>query len=66
MPNLNIKHIEYDWSSLHKESPVVDVGGGIGTVSMTLAKMHPQLKIIVQDREQVVKDGPKVCFAYTL
>ena len=66
MLNLNIKRTEYDWSSLHKESPVVDVGGGIGTVSMTLAKMHPQLKIIVQDREQVVKDGPKVCFAYAL
>lgn len=53
--------LDYEWSSLSLGCPVVDVGGGIGTVSMTLAALQPQLKIVVQDRGQVVADGPKVC-----
>lgn len=50
---------EFDWSALPAGSTVVDVGGGIGTVSMALTKMQPQLKIVVQDRASVVADGPK-------
>lgn len=37
----------------------MDVGGGIGTVSMALTKMQPQLNLVVQDRASVVADGPK-------
>lgn len=60
--SLTCHPLEYDWSTLSLDRPVVDVGGGIGTVSMALSKMQPQLKIVVQDRQQVVTDGPKVCF----
>ncbi|KAM6499102.1 S-adenosyl-L-methionine-dependent methyltransferase [Amanita muscaria] len=50
----------YDWKSLPNDALVVDVGGGIGSVSMTLAKEHPNLKIIVQDQAYVVENGTKV------
>ncbi|KIL66630.1 hypothetical protein M378DRAFT_160640, partial [Amanita muscaria Koide BX008] len=50
----------YDWQSLPKDALVVDVGGGVGTVSMTLAKEHPNLKIIIQDQPGVVENGIKV------
>lgn len=60
--SLTCHPLEYDWSTLLSDRPVVDVGGGIGTVSMALSMMQPQLKIVVQDRQQVVTDGPKVCF----
>ncbi|KAM6499104.1 O-methyltransferase domain containing protein [Amanita muscaria] len=50
----------YDWQSLPNDAPVVDVGGGIGSVSMTLAKEHPNLKIIVQDQAYVVENGTKL------
>ncbi|KAI0049516.1 S-adenosyl-L-methionine-dependent methyltransferase [Auriscalpium vulgare] len=49
----------FDWSGLSEGSLVVDVGGGIGAHSLTLAKNHPHLKFIVQDREAVVKNGLK-------
>jgi hypothetical protein len=50
----------YDWKSLPEGSVVVDVGGGIGTVTKVLAKAHPHLKFIIQDQHKVVEDGLKV------
>jgi len=50
---------KFDWSDIPIGGTVVDVGGGIGTVSMALTKMQPQLKLVVQDRASVVVDGPK-------
>ncbi|KAG2366698.1 O-methyltransferase-domain-containing protein [Suillus spraguei] len=37
-----------------KYSTVVDVGGGIGTFSMPLAKMHKNVKITIQDLPEVL------------
>jgi hypothetical protein len=51
----------YDWKSLEKDDLVVDVGGGVGTVTLMLAKSFPHLRYIVQDRAAVVPDGVKVC-----
>lgn len=39
---------------------VVDVGGGIGTASLALAKEFSNLKIVIQDRRPVVEDGIEV------
>lgn len=47
----------FDWGSLKDGSIVVDVGGGIGTLSMAMAKKYPHLKLVVQDRGPVTKDG---------
>jgi hypothetical protein len=42
-------------------SVVVDVGGRVGSQSLTLALHHPHLRFIVQDREPVMGDAVKVC-----
>ena len=50
----------FDWASLPENGRVVDVGGGIGSVSLVLAKTFPKLRIVIQDRQSVVEDGLKV------
>jgi hypothetical protein len=47
----------YSWSSLAEDSIVVDVGGGIGSSTLELAKQYPHLKFIVQDLPETVKNG---------
>ncbi|KAF9462322.1 S-adenosyl-L-methionine-dependent methyltransferase [Collybia nuda] len=47
----------FDWKSLAPESVVVDVGGGIGSVSLPLAAQFPHLKIVVQDLPSVIEDA---------
>ncbi|KLO13187.1 O-methyltransferase [Schizopora paradoxa] len=49
----------FDWASLPEESLVVDVGGGLGTVSSQLAAVYPKLQFVVQDRPRVIVDGEK-------
>ena len=39
---------------------VVDVGGGVGSQSLMLAKHHPQLRFVIQDRESVVGNATEV------
>lgn len=46
----------YAWGQLPEGSLIVDVGGGVGSQSLVLAKHHPQLRFVVQDREAVVRD----------
>ena len=47
----------YGWEGLPEGSLVVDVGGGVGSQSLTLASHHPHLRFVVQDRESVVGDA---------
>ncbi|KAH9993413.1 O-methyltransferase [Russula vinacea] len=47
----------YDWERLPEGSLVVDVGGGVGSQSLTLAQHHPQLRFVIQDRESVLGDA---------
>ncbi|OCH90318.1 S-adenosyl-L-methionine-dependent methyltransferase [Obba rivulosa] len=51
----------FDWGSLSEGSIIVDVGGGIGTSSLVLAKAFPKLRYVVQDRPAVVEEGKKHC-----
>ena len=51
----------YDWEHLPDGSLVVDVGGGVGAQSLTLAQHHPQLRFAIQDRESVSGDAIDVC-----
>ena len=39
---------------------MVDVGGGMGSASMTLARAFPHLRLVVADREDVVTMAPQV------
>ncbi|KAL6306901.1 S-adenosyl-L-methionine-dependent methyltransferase [Sparassis latifolia] len=47
----------FPWQTLASGSLVVDVGGGIGSTSMLLARAFSHLKFVVQDRPQVVQMG---------
>ncbi|KAH9851408.1 S-adenosyl-L-methionine-dependent methyltransferase [Lenzites betulinus] len=59
----NSEHIidAFPWEDLPKDSVVVDVGGGIGSTSMVLAKAYPHLRFVVQDRPKVVEVAPSLC-----
>lgn len=48
-------HIGYDWSQLPAGSKIVDVGGGIGHVSLTIAKHYPHLRVVNQDLSQPIE-----------
>jgi len=50
----------FDWQALPQDAVVVDVGGGVGAVSLALAKSHSHLKIVIQDRPAVVEEGKTV------
>jgi hypothetical protein len=50
----------YAWGRLPEGSLVVDVGGGVGSQSLTLATHFPHLRFVVQDREAVVADAVEV------
>ena len=52
--------VGYAWGDLPQGSIVVDVGGGVGAQSLTLATHHPQLRFVVQDLESVVPEGVDV------
>ncbi|KAG7087939.1 hypothetical protein E1B28_011984 [Marasmius oreades] len=47
----------YNWDSLPENALVVDVGGGVGTISLELAKQFPKLKFIVQDLPSFIEKG---------
>ena len=51
-------------SSLSGSLLIVDVGGGVGSQSLVLAKHHPHLRVVVQDREPVVRDAVEVCVLF--
>src|SRR5512141_1775125 len=45
---------DFDWGSFDR---IIDVGGSKGAKSLTILKRHPQLKALVADREQVIRDA---------
>jgi len=50
----------FDWAGLAEGSLIVDVGGGIGSTSMALAKAFPYLRFCIQDRPKTVELGIEV------
>jgi len=56
---------EFPWKELGDGATVCDVAGGIGNISIQLAKAHPNLRLILQDLperiEQAKKVWPKEC-----
>lgn len=50
----------YNWSSVPHGGKVVDVGGGIGAIALSLNRAHPELKLIIEDRAEVIADGIKL------
>jgi hypothetical protein len=52
--------VGFEWSLLKKGDVVVDVGGGIGSITCILAKKYPELRYVVQDLPATVADGVEV------
>lgn len=52
--------IDYNWKALPAGSLVVDVGGGIGSVTYAIAKNYPDIHFVVQDLPAVIDEGKKV------
>ena len=52
----------FGWADFRDNALVVDVGGGIGSQTMTLAQHYPRLRFIVQDRHEVLKEAVAVCY----
>ncbi|KAA1478000.1 S-adenosyl-L-methionine-dependent methyltransferase [Dentipellis sp. KUC8613] len=50
----------YDWTALPPGAVVVDVGGGVGTSAFALARAYPALRLVVQDRQNVIEDAKKL------
>ncbi|OSC97043.1 S-adenosyl-L-methionine-dependent methyltransferase [Trametes coccinea BRFM310] len=48
----------FPWADLQPDSVLIDVGGGIGSTSLTVALAHPHIKVVVEDRPQVVELAP--------
>lgn len=58
-----IKYTGYEWGKLPPGSLIIDVGGGVGPQSLTLARRHSGLRFVVQDREAVIADANEVRYA---
>lgn len=60
MQEYNASHVvhNYDWGSLGQVQ-LVDVGGGVGHISMQLAKSFPNISVIVQDMETMIDGATK-------
>lgn len=50
----------FEWARLPEKSVVIDVGGGIGTVTMDLAVQHGHLRYVVQDLPLVISQARQV------
>jgi hypothetical protein len=50
--------LEYNWSQ-HANGTVVDVGGSQGGIAATIAQNYPSMKIIVQDRPEIIAHAPE-------
>jgi hypothetical protein len=47
----------YDWAK-HSEGTVIDVGGSHGNIAFPIAQRFPKMKVIVQDRPEVIATAP--------
>jgi 6-hydroxytryprostatin B O-methyltransferase len=56
---LSVEHLlqGFDWAFLGEGALVVDVGGGSGDASITVAKAHPKLRFVVQDQAVPVNNA---------
>jgi len=51
---------DFPWKELPSGTTFCDIGGGIGHVSLELAKAHPHLKVTVQDLPDVIDQARDV------
>ena len=49
-----------DWGRFGAGSIIVDVGGGVGSLTLVFAKGFPQLHFVVQDRVSAIASAEQV------
>lgn len=64
--SLTCVHPAFPWHMLPRDSTVCDVGGGFGAFSLPLSKVHPHLRIVLQDLEPPIERAKKVRFHLSL
>ncbi|KAJ7748867.1 O-methyltransferase [Mycena olivaceomarginata] len=47
----------FKWSALPEKTLIVDVGGGIGSISLEIAQANPHLRFLIQDKQAVIREG---------
>ena len=52
---------DYDWAKHGDAATIVDVGAGMGGAAIELTRRFPKLRIIMQDKPEVVESAKKVC-----
>ena len=52
----------YDWTSIPQGGLVVDVGCGLGHVSLEIAKFRPDIHIVLEDCATVMNEAKEVSF----
>lgn len=58
--NCSVNFTGFEWGLLPENSVVVDVGGGIGTITMDIASKHQHLRYVVEDLPGVIEGGRTV------
>jgi hypothetical protein len=56
---LSSKLLDFPWNQLPAGTVVCDVGGGVGDISVQLAKCYPKLRLILHDLPKQVDDAEK-------
>lgn len=57
--------LAFEWSSVPQGGLIVDVGSGLGHVSLQVAKTRPDLHIALEDRARVITEAKDVrCFLH--
>ena len=63
---ISVPSAEFPWKELGDNASVCDVGGGIGNITLQLAKAYPTLDLILQDQPECILQAkneiwPKAC-----
>jgi len=51
---------DYDWTKHGESATIVDVGAGMGGAAIELTRRFPKLKVIMQDKPEVIESAKKV------
>ena len=51
---------DYDWTKHGESATIVDIGSGIGGAAIKFTRRFPKLRIIMQDKPEVIESARKV------